>query len=111
MIGNYKIIGFLGDGTFGRCLKVENVKNEQHYALKIIRAVKRYNASAKIETKILNDVRDKGGAENHLVLLHESFMHKEGNAEHTCLVFETMGKSLYEFVKGNKYYGFSLQQI
>jgi len=44
-----------------------------------------------------------------LVLLYESFIHKEGDAEHTCLVFETLGKSLYEFVKSNKYYGFSLK--
>lgn len=31
--------------------------------------------------------------------------------KHTCLVFETLGKSLYEFIKANKYYGFSLKNI
>ena len=28
-----------------------------------------------------------------------------------CLVFETLGKSLYEFIKANKYYGYSLKTI
>ena len=27
------------------------------------------------------------------------------------MVFETLGKSLYEFIKGNRYYGFALYQI
>jgi serine/threonine protein kinase len=26
-------------------------------------------------------------------------------------VFETLGKSLYEFIKGNKYFGFGIHQI
>lgn len=111
-IGNYKIVSHLGDGTFGRTLKCQNLRDHAYYAVKIIRAVKRYNSSAKIEIKILNDVRSKGGNQQNLVLLNESFIHQEdSHAMHTCLVFETLGKSLYEFIKGNKYYGFSLKQI
>ena len=84
----------LGDGTLGRTLKCQSSRDQQYYAVKIIRAVKRYNSSAKIEIKILNDVRNKGGASQNLVLMHESFIHKENGNEHTCLVFETLGKSL-----------------
>tara|TARA_B110000285_G_C15093942_1_gene600772 strand:+ start:597 stop:962 length:366 start_codon:yes stop_codon:yes gene_type:complete len=108
-LGDYKIIGHLGDGTFGRTLKCQSLKNQSYYAVKIIRAVPRYNSSAKIEIKILNDVRNKGGHEHNLVLLHENFTHWESQDEHTCMVFETLGKSLYEFIKGNKYYGFGLK--
>lgn len=80
-IGNYKVVSHLGDGTFGRTLKCQNLRDQSYYAIKVIRAVKRYNQSAKIEIKILNDVRNKGGANNNLVLLHESFTHKseDGN--------------------------------
>lgn len=46
-----------------------------------------------------------------MVLLHENFMHYEGEAEHTCLVFETLGKSLFDFIKNNRYLGFGLHQI
>ena len=104
-------MGFLGDGTFGRTLKCVSLKDHSYYAVKIIRSVKRYNSSAKIEVSILTDVRNKGGASQNLVLMHESFIHREGDNEHTCLVFETLGKSLYEFIKANKYYGFQLSQI
>lgn len=99
----------LGDGTFGRTLKCQNVKDNHYYAVKIIRAVKRYNQSAQIEIKILEDLRNKGGDKFNLVLLHEHFMHYEDRNEHTCLVFEPLGKSLFEFIKGNKYYGFQLK--
>ena len=88
-----------------------SLKDNLYYAVKIIRAVPRYNSSAKIEINILTDVRKKGGASHNLVLMHESFIHKEGENQHTCLVFETLGKSLYEFIKANKYYGFQLSQI
>ena len=73
--------------------------------------MKRYNSSAKIEIRILEDLKKQGGAQNNIVLLHESFIHRERDSEHTCMVFETLGKSLYEFIKANKYYGFSLYQI
>lgn len=125
--GHYKIINHLGDGTFGRTLKCSRDKN--YYAIKIIRAVKRYNQSAKIEVNILNDVKKRGGTSHNLVHMYESFTHKEYHdqwhardhrgheevvqdcSEHTCMVFETLGKSLYEFIKGNRYYGFALHQI
>ena len=73
--GRYKVISHLGDGTFGRTLKCQRDRNT--YAVKIIRAVKRYNQSAKIEINILNDVKKKGGNEHNLVLMHESFTHRE----------------------------------
>ena len=43
--------------------------------------------------------RDYRGHENHQF---------SQESEHTCMVFETLGKSLYEFIKGNRYYGFAL---
>ena len=46
-------------------------------AEQIIRAVKRYNQSAKIEVNILNDVKKRGGDQHNLVLMYESFTHRE----------------------------------
>jgi dual-specificity kinase len=68
-------VSHLGDGTFGRTLKCQNLRDNCYYAVKIIRAVKRYNSSAKIEIKILEDVRSKGGNHHNLVHLIESFTH------------------------------------
>ena len=43
MLGDYQIVSHLGDGTFGRTLKCQNVKSQNYYAVKIIRSVPRYN--------------------------------------------------------------------
>jgi len=104
-------------------------------AVKIVRSVKRYNQSAKTEIKILEDVNRYGGPDHHIVHLIDSFTHyvkvndlpnkrlnrrynppleyinSRGEAEYICLVFEPLGKSLYEFIKDNRYKGFAIDQI
>ena len=73
--------------------------------------MKRYNESAKVEVDILSDIMEKGGAMFGVVHLKEYFMHADKDGEHMCLVFETLGKSLYDLVKINKYKGYALSQI
>lgn len=72
----------------------------------------RYNDSAKIEAKILNDIKNKGGFQKGIVYMQEVFSHKDKDGEHMCLVFETLGQSLYDFIKANKFKGMktSLQE-
>lgn len=65
----------MGDGTFGRALKCLNIIENKHYAIKVIRAVKRYNESAKIEADILIDIANKGGHNAGIVYLKEYFNH------------------------------------
>ena len=67
--------------------------------------MKRYNESAQIEADILKKIMEKGGAERGIVHLIEQFIHKDKDGDHICLVFETLGKSLYDFIKENKYKG------
>jgi dual-specificity kinase len=87
----YKILGHLGDGTFGRALKCEEVESGEIVAIKIIRAVPRYTESARIEAEILNDLKRKGGCERNIVDLKEYFTHYSNGAENMCLVFEPLG--------------------
>jgi dual-specificity kinase len=101
----------LGDGTFGRALKCLNIIENKYYAVKVIRAVKRDNETAKVEVDILSDIMEKGGAKFGIVHLKEYFIHSDKEGEHMCLVFETLGKSLYDFVELNKYKGYALSQI
>ena len=67
--------------------------------------MKRYNESAKIEADILKDLYDKGGSRQGVVLMKEYFFHKDIDGDHMCIVFETLGKSLYDFIKNNSYKG------
>jgi len=101
------------------------------YAVKVIRAVERYSDSARIEVDILNELRKVGGCQQGIVYLKEWFIHEDTEAleraerraikrygndksirkfeyRNMCLVFETLGKSLFDFIKDNKYKGFEL---
>lgn len=77
----------------------------------MIRAVKRYNESAKIEADILLDLASKGGAEHGIVLMKEYFFFKDMEGEHMSLVFETLGRSLYDFIKSNHYKGMRVKKM
>lgn len=85
-----------------------DLKFNQIVAVKVIRAVKRYIESAKVEADILNDLRKKGGDQNYVVDLKDFFMHRDRGIENLCLVFEPLGKSLYDFIKANNYKGFDI---
>ncbi len=67
--------------------------------------MKRYNESAQIEVDILLDIAKKGGVDFNIVHLVECFWHEDKEGKHMCLVFETLGQSLYDFIKANKYKG------
>lgn len=85
------------------------------FAIKVVRAVPRYTESAKFEAQILKDLHTQGGCERGIVYLKETFMNKSkqsyGNVSNMCLVFEPLGKSLYDFIKDNGYKGFEINQI
>jgi len=115
--GQYKIIGHLGDGTFGRALECLEINENRIYAVKVIRAVQRYTESAKTEASILRDLQRNGGCERGVVYLKEWFMHRSLDPRtrqkitNMCLVFEPLGKSLYDFIKDNKYKGFDIADV
>ena len=71
--------------------------------------MKRYNESAKVEADILAKIEAKGGSKNGVVHLKEYFVHTDKEGDHMCLVFETLGKSLFDFIKENKYKGRKLE--
>jgi dual-specificity kinase len=99
----------LGDGTFGRALECEDVEANRVVAVKVVRAVERYTHSAKIEANILNDIKIKGGCTQNLVDLEDVFTHEsDTKIQNTCLVFEPLGKSLFDFIKDNNYQGFEI---
>lgn len=91
----------LGDGTFGRVLGVTDADGT-HKAIKVVRAVHRYVEVAKIEAQVLKraNAADPYG-HSHLVRLLDDF----ALGANYCLVFEALGKSLYDLIKLNKYKG------
>lgn len=108
----YTVKGFLGDGTFGRVLLVEDTDGVQK-AVKVIRAVERYVEAGKIEAEIIQKLNKADpGKESNIVRLFDHF--PLGN--NYCLVFEKLGKSLFDVIKengykGRTYAGFRMAQV
>ena len=53
ILGRYKILAELGEGTFGKVVKCEDLKKEKILAIKIIKNVKKYRDAAKLEINVL----------------------------------------------------------
>lgn len=122
--GRYKIVKDVGLGTFGRVVQAidldkidrrkyepkqrsrhEKTRLEDTVAIKIVRRVKRYHESALIEADILRDVNERGGKGRSLCAVLLGQFEFDG---HCCLVFECLGRSLYDFMKTHGYKPFPL---
>lgn len=134
----YRIIRDVGLGTFGRVVQCENLRrenskrsssryrdrhhggdnhegyfNNQHpsenhtVAIKIVRNVRRYHESALIEADICERVNREQSRQNKDFCAHmlDRFSLSSG---HYCLVFECLGKSLYDFLKMHDYRPFPM---
>lgn len=81
-------------------------------AIKIVRNVKRYHESALIEADIVKDVNKRGGGSNGGDERGQSLcaimLNRFDFQGHCCLVFECLGRSLYDFLKEYDYRPFPL---
>lgn len=112
----YKVVRDVGLGTFGRvveCLDLRRSRkssgqgrgDSEYVAIKIVRDVRRYYDSAVIEASIIEEVNRRGGRGiSHCAILHDAFSWNS----HYCMVFESLGPSLYDFLKRHKYCGFPM---
>jgi serine/threonine protein kinase len=77
-------------------------------AVKVIRAIRRYSESARIEVDIITKInaRDTDGSSHNVRML--DWFEYDG---HVCLVFEQLGRSLYSFLKANAYKPYPLRCI
>jgi serine/threonine protein kinase len=89
-----------------------NLKDNILYGVKVIRSVPRYIDSAKYEADIILEIlRADLKNESNTVNMLEYFYFEEKNENYFALVFEKLGKSLYDFIKENDYKGFSIENI
>ena len=54
-----KILATLGEGTFGKVVKVKELNTDQVLALKIIKNVDKYREAAKLEVNVLEKLQEK----------------------------------------------------
>jgi len=96
-------------------LEVEKISTGKRYAMKVIRAVKRYVESAQIEANILFDIKKKDpNDEFKIVRLENAFLKypdRPTREQNYFMIFEKLGKSLYDFLKMNQYQGFIYKHV
>ncbi|XP_042908738.1 dual specificity protein kinase CLK2 isoform X3 [Parasteatoda tepidariorum] len=107
----YKIIATLGEGTFGKVVKVVDLNSEdgdKKAAVKIIKNVEKYREAAKLEINVLVKLADIDPECKHLCVKMLDWFDYHG---HVCIVFELLGKSVFDFLKHNNYAPYPLEQV
>lgn len=107
----YEVKELLGDGTFGRVLLADDLRQKRQVAIKIIRDVEKYTRNAQREAEILEDIRqaDPKRAAGCVRLYETFFYDTEDGARLFCLACEVLGMSLYDLIKLNRYRGLWVQ--
>ncbi|XP_017083115.2 LOW QUALITY PROTEIN: uncharacterized protein LOC108115973 [Drosophila eugracilis] len=104
----YKIMATLGEGTFGRVVKVKDMERDYCMALKIIKNVEKYREAAKLEINALEKIAQKDPHCDHLCVKMIDWFDYHG---HMCIVFEMLGLSVFDFLRENNYEPYSLDQV
>ncbi|CAH1103080.1 unnamed protein product [Psylliodes chrysocephalus] len=104
----YKILGTLGEGTFGKVVKVRDLEMDHIMALKIIKNVEKYREAAKLEINVLEKLADKDPDCIHLCVKMLDWFDYHG---HMCIAFEMLGLSVFDFLKENSYQPYPLDQV
>lgn len=104
----YEIKQVLGKGSFGQVCNCYDHKEKKHVAVKIIRNQKRFHRQAKVEVKVLQELKSAdNGLESHSVQMLDYFIFRK----HICIVFELLSINLYDLLKSNNFRGFSLALV
>mmetsp|Transcript_8290 Transcript_8290/g.11114 ORF Transcript_8290/g.11114 Transcript_8290/m.11114 type:complete len:502 (+) Transcript_8290:56-1561(+) len=95
--GRYKIISYLGEGTFGKVILAWDRTLRRFSAMKIVRNLERYANDAGYEiTYMKRLIRNDPYDRYHMVRLLSSFQNRAG---HVCMVMTRHGPSLLEMIQ------------
>lgn len=103
----YKVLQFLGRGTFGQVVKCWKYSSQQVVALKILKNLPSYVRQGQIEIGILSKLNAEDVDKYNLIKATEFFQHKG----HTCIAFEMLHINLYEELKRKDFSPMTLHDI
>lgn len=108
LIHRYKILEFLGKGTFGQVVKCCNTETNELVAVKVIKNHPSYYTQGLSEVYILNAFNSRYDPDLYYsVRLIEYFIFRS----HLCIVFELLDKNLYQLIEKNKFRGLTTNVI
>ncbi|XP_065157880.1 serine/threonine-protein kinase Doa isoform X2 [Atheta coriaria] len=108
LLNRYKIDQTLGEGTFGKVVRVDDLDTNHTMALKIIKNVEKYREAAKLEINVLEKLAEKDPDCQHLCVKMLDWFNYHG---HMCIAFEMLGLSVFDFLKENLYQPYPLDHV
>ncbi|XP_033221930.1 dual specificity protein kinase CLK2 isoform X2 [Belonocnema kinseyi] len=108
LANRYKVLATLGEGTFGKVVKVKDMLMDHVMALKIIKNVEKYREAAKLEINALEKISSKDPEGHHLCVKMLDWFNYRG---HMCIAFEMLGLSVFDFLRNNNYQPYPLDQV
>lgn len=104
----FKVANTLGEGTFGKVVKVKDMFKNEVIALKIIKNVKKYREAAKLEINVLEKLAKYDPRGKHRCVQMLDWFDYHG---HMCIAFEMLGASVFDFLKDNNYVPYPLEHV
>ncbi|KAL0312008.1 UNVERIFIED_CONTAM: Serine/threonine-protein kinase AFC3 [Sesamum radiatum] len=77
----YKILGKMGEGTFGRVLECWDRQTREYVAVKVVRSISKYRDAAMIEIDVLQHLAKNDKDDSHCVKMHSWFDYRN----HICI--------------------------
>ncbi|KAL2344990.1 hypothetical protein Fmac_006275 [Flemingia macrophylla] len=103
----YKILGKMGEGTFGQVLECFDDEKKEVVAIKIVRSINKYREAAMTEIDVLMRLARHDVDGTRCVQIRNWFDYRN----HICIVFEKLGPSLYDFLRKNSYRSFPIDLV
>jgi len=104
----YKITAELGEGTFGKVVRCDDLQKNKILAIKIIKNVKKYRDAAKLEINVLTKLAKYDPKGEYLCVEMYDWFDYHG---HMCIAFELLGKSVFDFLKDNSYTPYPIEHV
>ncbi|KAJ6870900.1 hypothetical protein NC652_036538 [Populus alba x Populus x berolinensis] len=103
----YRILGKMGEGTFGQVLECFDNEKKELVAIKIVRSIHKYREAAMTEIDVLQRLARHDIGSTRCVQIRNWFDYRN----HICIVFEKLGPSLYDFLRKNSYRSFPIDLV
>ncbi|CAK9796313.1 Serine/threonine-protein kinase Doa [Anthophora plagiata] len=108
LANRYKVLATLGEGTFGKVVKVKDLQMDHVMALKVIKNVEKYREAAILEINALEKIATKDPEGQHLCVKMLDWFNYRG---HMCIAFEMLGLSVFDFLRDNNYQPYPLVHV
>ena len=108
MIGpKYRVIDMVGVGTFSNCYACKDIQTGENVVVKVCRSTRGFEDAANDEISAMHFLNKIDPNHRYFVHFIDSFKFKN----HTCIVMECLGPTLYENIRFLNYEPFSIDCI